>query len=67
MAELNTYTDPDAGGAGTGVNYANAYNSLLLWEAGEEADLDGDGDYLINHCKSGGYNKSETGGFVCLI
>ena len=24
-------------------------------------------DYLINHCKSGGYNKSETGGFVSLI
>jgi len=61
MAELNTYTDPDAVGLGSGVDYANGYTSLLIWEAAEEADLDGDGDYLINHCRAISNSSDVTG------
>ena len=48
MAEVIRYVDPDAGGAGTGVDWTNAYTSLSAWEAAEQTDLVTDGNW--HHC-----------------
>jgi len=52
MATVDVYIDPDASGAGTGVDWANAYNSINAAEAAEQTDLDSANDIMIFHCRA---------------
>jgi len=55
MADVVTYVDTGATGAGTGVDWANAYTSLAQWDAAEETDLTSDTDTHTVHfrCSTG--------------
>jgi len=53
-AQVIRYVDPDAAGAGTGVDWTNAYTSLSAWDSGEATDLVTDGDYHTVYCRSSG-------------
>lgn len=46
------YVDPDAGGGGTGVDWANAYTSLSAFEAAEGKDLTGSDEVYVVNCRS---------------
>lgn len=56
MASLkNVYIDPDTLGAGTGIDLANAYDSLWAAEAGEQASLTSLDIYIhFLECTTGG-------------
>lgn len=60
MALVETYIDPDAGGAGTGADWTNAYLSMSLWDAGEQTDLPSDGNYHIAHARSSSGSADAT-------
>ena len=57
-ATITRYVDPDAAGAGTGLDWTNAYSSLTVWEAANNQDLtDAGGDNMVVYCRSsGGHN-----------
>jgi len=53
LAEIIQYVDPDAGGAGNGDDWTNAYTSLNAWEAGEQQDLtDATPDWMHCYCRA---------------
>lgn len=52
MAVVTKYVDPDAGGAGTGVDWANAYTSLEAWNNAQATDLTVDEDTHICNCRA---------------
>lgn len=63
MAEIVSYVDPDAVGAGNGTTWADAYTTLTAWEAGQQQDLtDGAGDNMVCYCRSlsGGDDNSSA-------
>jgi hypothetical protein len=53
-AEVNTYVDPDATGAGNGTSWTDAYTSLSACEAAEQKDFVSANEYLIINCRSSG-------------
>jgi hypothetical protein len=60
MAQVVRYVDPDAVGGGTGLDWANAYTSLSLWDAGENTNLVTDNDYHTVHLRSSGGTADTT-------
>jgi parallel beta-helix repeat protein len=68
MAQIEVYVDPDASGGGTGVDWTNAYttmNAMVTGEvAGDNPDLDGDGNYMTVYCRANSGTKDTT---ECLI
>jgi len=52
-AQIIRYVDPDAVGAGTGLDWTNAYTSLFACEAAQQQDLtDVGGDTMTIYCRS---------------
>ncbi len=51
MAEITRYIDPDvAAGDGSGDSRINAFSGAIAWEADQEQDLDGGGNFMVVHC-----------------
>jgi len=60
VAQVIRYVDPDAAGAGTGVDWTNAYTSLQAWDDAEVSNLVTDGDYHTVYCRSSSGTQDTT-------